>query len=552
MRPRRGTVFDAAPAWVDPLLLAAIFGFSLFRGLGASPLLNPDEGRYAEIPREMLESGDFITPRLNYVLYLEKPPLHYWMTALAFRLFGETESAVRATGASAGLAGVLLAWGIGRRVYGRRGGMLSALILGTSIGYLVQGRLAILDMLFACLITASLGSFLIAAAGNGWRGDCRCYSFFFFAALAVLAKGLVGILLPAAVVLLYAALRGRWDLLAGMRIPEGAALFILVAAPWFVAAGIRNPDFPRFFFVHEHFQRYLTTIHHRYEPFWFFVPVLAGLIFPWSCFIPAVAVRLWRRGKRLGDADLFLAIWAVLVFVFFSFSGSKLVPYILPMFPPAALLIGGTLSSVADGDFRAVRGEAILLHAVLLGGAAALPIYSLLAPRPAIGPSGCAAISALLLAEALIVGACRRRADTAGLLLGLCLMTYIEGVVGPQFVLAGIQRRRSTKELAAAIAGAARPGDAVVAFSAYPQDLPFYLKRRVTLVGDTGDLEFGSAHGDQSRWFIDERTFYGWWDSPGRLFVLAYEDDAAVIGKTVRTPMKILGRKGKMLAITNR
>lgn len=553
MRLKRGTIFDVAPVWVDPLLLVVLFGFSLFQSLGVSPLLNPDEGRYAEVPREMLESGDFITPHLNYVLYLEKPPLHYWLTALSFRLFGETEFAVRATGALAGLGGILLVWGIGKRAYGRRAGMLSALVLGTSIGYLVQGRLAILDMLLTCLIAASLGSFLLAATGDEQSRNLRYYSFYLFAALAVLTKGLVGIALPAAVVLLYVALRRRWELLTEMRIPEGAALFLLVAAPWFVAAGIRNPEFPRFFFIHEHFQRYLTTIHHRYEPFWFFAPVLVGLIFPWSCFLPAVAARLRRqRTEQLRDVDLFLAIWAVLVFVFFSFSHSKLVPYILPMFPPAALLIGGTLSDLMDGDFRAVRREAWFLHAVLLGGAAGILLYSLLAPRPAIGPFGCAAISAMLLAEGLIVGACRRRASAAGLVLCLCLMTYLEGVAGPPFVLSGMQQKRSMKELALAVAKLAKPGDAVVCFSIYAQDLPFYLKRRVVLVGDTADLEFGSARGDQSQWFIDEQTFYGWWNSPGRLFVLADTDDAAAIRRRTAGPMRICGRKGAMLVIANR
>jgi len=150
------------PRAVDGAVLLILFGFSFFYALGHNPLLNPDEGRYAEIPREMHELHDFITPHLNYVPYFEKPPLYYWLNAVSFRVFGQTEFAVRFFSALSGLLGILLTWHIGRTIYGRREGFLGALILGTSIGYLIMGRLSITDMVLTCLMTASLGSLLLA------------------------------------------------------------------------------------------------------------------------------------------------------------------------------------------------------------------------------------------------------------------------------------------------------------------------------------------------------------------------------------------------------
>lgn len=546
-------MFEAAPAWADPLVLMLLFGFTLFHSLGAAPLLNPDEGRYAEIPREMLESGDFITPRLDYVVYFEKPPLYHWLNALSFTIFGENEFGARFFSALSGLAGILLTWHIGRRVFGRRAGMISVLVLGTSIGYLAQGRLAIIDMLLTCLLTASLGSFLLATKSEGRRKGLCYFLFYLFAALAVLAKGLIGIMLPAAIVLLYMALGRRWRLLGEMKIPGGVTLFLLVVAPWFIAVTIRNPEFPRFFFIHEHLQRYLTVAHHRYEPFWFFIPVLAGLIFPWSCFLPAAIAGLRRRDGGGGrDSRIFLAAWAGLIFCFFSLSGSKLVPYILPVLPPVALLIGETLAALWDGGLRSIRREAWFLHAVLLAGAASILLYSLLAPNPLIGPFGCAAIAVLLLAEALLVGACRRRSSAAGLVLALCVMTYMEGIFGPPFVIAGMLGKRSCKGLARAAAKTIRPGDTVVCYSSYPQDIPFYLKRRVVIVGKNGDLQFGSGFGDQSAWFIDYATLLRRWDSSERLFVLVDTDDDAAFRKDVAVPGTTLGREGTMLLVTNR
>ncbi len=547
----------ATGKWSTPLaglfILLLLFGFSFFHALGGLPLMDPDESRYAEIPREMLELGDFVTPHLNYVMYIEKPPLYYWLTAASLKLFGETEFAARFFSALSGLASVVIVWYVGLRVFGRREGMFAGLILGTSIGYLVQARLNIIDVFLTCLMTGAMGSFLLASRPDEPRKGRYYHLFYVFSALAVLAKGLIGILLPGAVIFLYMALARRWRLVREMRIPTGAPLFILIAAPWFIIVTIRNPIFPGFFFIHEHLLRFFTTEHGRYQACWFFVPILAGCMFPWSCFLPAAiagALREWKL--RRDDSVLFIAIWAGFIFCFFSFSGSKLVPYVLPVFPPTALLIGMAFSKIAGGEFRSIKWEALFLFIVLLGGAVTLLLYPFLAANPKISAMGCAVIGLSLLGEALLVSVCMRRSNAHGLFLSLCLMTYLQGIFGPGFIIPYIQKKRSFKELALAVKERARPEDGVFSFDVYTQDLPFYAQRRIILVGVTNDLKLGSTQGDQSAWFISYPQFYELWDSKGPLFVMIEKSDVHTLQESVTMPIRIIREKEEMLLITNR
>jgi len=537
----------------DCLILSSLFALAFFIQLGRGPLMVPDEARYAEIPREMIESGDFVTPHLNYVKYFDKPALYYWLTALSLRLLGENEFAARFVSALSGLLGILITWHIGRRIYGRREAMLSALILGTSIGYVVQGRLNIIDMLLTFLMTATLGSFLLASREGEPRKGIYYHLFYAGAALMVLAKGLIGIALPAVVIILYILLCRRWGLLKEMRLLTGLPLFFLVSAPWFIVVSIRNPGFGRFFFIHEHFVRFLSKEHKRYQPFWFFIPVLMGCMFPWSCFLPACVVRFCDQAKkRRAEPDIFLWAWVVVIFVFFSLSGSKLVPYILPTFPAVALLMGRTFSGVVDGTFTKIRWQVYVLITALYVGAVGILLYPHLTDEPHISLLGCSVIGGLLFCEGLLTVLATRSDEGRKLFLALCVMSYILCVVGPTLVVDQVEETRSWKELALVVKENARPGDMVMSFDFYPQDLTFYTKRRVVVVDATGDLEYGSTQGNQSSWFIGHQKFYMLWDSPQRLFVVIHENDIPELIKSVRTPAQRLGHKEGIVLITNR
>src|SRR5665647_433260 len=349
----------------DLVFLTMVFGTAFFQFLGKFPLMEPDEGRYSEIPREMLESGDFVTPMLNYVKYFEKPPLHYWLNALSISIFGENEFATRFPGALSGLLTVLFTYHVGRKLFGRRAGLMAALILGSSTGFLVQGRMNLTDMTLTFCMTVSIGCFLLASRPDERNKNCYYYMFYLFAALAVLAKGLIGLVLPGGIIVLYMFSCRRWSLLKEMKLLPGILLFLAVAAPWFVLVSLRNPEFAQFFFIHEHFQRFLSKVHGRYQPIWFFIPILLLTMLPWSFFVPQAVIRAWReRKEKGGDLLVYLILWACFIFLFFSKSNSKLIPYILPVFPPLALLVGLLFNRALDDD-ALPRRTGMLVAAIL-------------------------------------------------------------------------------------------------------------------------------------------------------------------------------------------
>lgn len=536
----------------DLTVLFLVFATAFFQLLGRLPLIEPDEGRYAEIPREMLARGDFITPLLDYVKYFEKPPLHYWLTALSMTIFGQNEFAARFTGALAGLLCVLFTYHLGRTLFGRRTGLFAALILGTSTGFLVQARINLTDMTLTCCLTVALGCLIIALRDDAPHRDLYLYLAYIFAALAVLAKGLIGIVFPGAVVFLYCLFSKRWQALREIRLASGLLLFFLVASPWFFLVSLRNPEFPWFFFVHEHFERFTTTIHHRYEPPWFFVPVLLGTMLPWSFFIPAGLKGSWRhRFSSQGREALCLAIWAIFIFAFFSASDSKLVPYILPVFPPMAVLIGRAFSARLDGATAPIRPAAQVLAGFLAILGAGLIAYPLLFARHAISPTGGLVMGSIFLVEGATVFAAVRRDRILALFIAATLSSYLLGIVGPPFVLAGVAAKKSSRELSLMVRDLAKPDDVVACFG-YEQGLPFYAKRRVIVVEGMGELEFGSKQGDQSAWFMDLSRFAAIWNGPRRVFALAGKADVEHLRPFATTPIRVLAQNGRRILITNR
>lgn len=232
--------------------------------LGSYPLMEPDEGRYAEIPREMVESGDFVTPRLNYVKYFEKPVLLYWANAANFMLFGENEFAARLFPALCALGGVFVTAAFGASLYGRRAGFIAGAVTATSLLYFAIGTINITDMPLTFFLTLAFASFYTARTS----GRKRWYVVFYLAsALAVLTKGLVGVFLPRLVIFVYILLTREWRLFVEPLYLPGLLLFFAACVPWFWLVCRENPDFFRFFFVQEHFLRYTTKMHGRYEPF---------------------------------------------------------------------------------------------------------------------------------------------------------------------------------------------------------------------------------------------------------------------------------------------
>ncbi len=493
--------------------------------LGSRPLSVPDEGRYVEIPREMATSGDYVTPRLDGVKYFEKPVLFYWLESFSIKLFGLKEFTLRLWPALFALFGCLAVYGAGRRLYGRLTGLISAVVLATNILYYSLSRAIILDMPVAVLLSAALFSFLI---GNheppGLKRRLYLWGFYALAALAVLTKGLIGILIPCLIIGAWLLLLREWRMLRQLYLPTGLILFVLIAAPWHVLAAAANSQFLNFYFIHEHFLRYLTKIHGRYQPAWFFIPILLVGLFPWSAFLVQSVVfsapRSWQERHKHRDA-LFLFLWAGLVFIFFSVSDSKLVPYILPVFPPLALVIGRYLAAVWENPGLPGIGVAFTFLAVIMF-AAGLVSIALPHVRHSAEIEQLGQVPVILGTMLATIGAATWMANKRrGVRLSLPIL--ISGIViFLSAVNASATRAdlRSIKPLALELKRIAAPNDEIATYGTYYQDLPVYLERRVTIVGWKGELEFGSTIEDTSGWLIDSVVFWKRWTGPGRVYML--------------------------------
>ncbi|MDR3579468.1 MAG: glycosyltransferase family 39 protein [Oryzomonas sp.] len=575
MRDLKGYAPGRESGWLrDMVILAVVLGFPFLQFLGGLPLIDPDEGRYAEIPREMLEQGDFITPTLNYVKYFEKPPLLYWLNAASLKLSGLTEQAARFPSALCGLLTILATYIIARRLYGRRTALLAALVLGTSAGFVLQSRIILTDMLLTFCLTAALGAFIMASQREGRRSTPLPWcAFYLFSALAVLAKGLIGIVFPAGIIFFYLLLGGRWKLLREMRIATGLALFLAIAAPWFVAVSLRNPGFAHFFFIHEHFERFTSTVHGRYQPFWFFVPVLAATMLPWSFFIPGALTRAWRdRHHDDNLAGLYLLVWTVLIFLFFSKSNSKLVPYILPIFPPLAILIANRIEGVLDGHGRELKLASILLGITLtILGVAGLaytrlpelanllagsipslsdPLHQFINNAPPISTAAGTVVAVLFLIQG-IAALASAGYNPLRMVVALCLCSFLLEIFIPRLIMVPIAQAESPRRLALQARSLAGPQTRIVTFGPQ-QAVSWYTQRRIMVTDKPDELEFGSKQGDQSAWFPDQKALLRMWagDTPVLVFLKKGELDHLL--PLLHPNPRIAGESGNRRLISNR
>lgn len=558
----------------DLLALTAVLGIPFLQYLGKLPLIDPDEGRYAEIPREMLERGDLITPTLNYVKYFEKPPLLYWLNAASLKIFGQTEFAARLPSALCGLATLLATYLIARKLYDRRTALFSAIILGTSAGFVLQSRIILTDMLLTFCLTSALGAFIIAAQREGRRSSpLTWYLFYLFCALAVLAKGLIGIVFPGGIIFVYLLLTGNWRVINRMRLTTGLLLFLGVTVPWFVAVSLQNPEFARFFFIHEHFERFTSKVHGRYQPIWFFLPVLLGTMLPWSFFIPGALVRAWRnRRHEDSQAGLYLLIWIALIFLFFSKSSSKLVPYILPIFPPLAILIGHRFSCLMEGGGRELKAAAIMLGTTLtiLGLAGlgyahlslvtsqlselipqlAAPLHRFATHAPKLSSAACTSVGLLFLFQGIGVVATTGR-NPARMLAVLCICSFLLEILIPRMIMGSIAQTESPRDLALKAYSLAGPDTRIVTFGPM-QAVSWYTGKRVMVTGKIDELEFGSKQGDQSAWFPDRQTLLKLWNSEQHVLIFLRKNEFDDLLPGLTNAPRLQGESGRNLLISNR
>ena len=326
------------------LLLVIIYGLLWFGTLNYRHLIPSDEGRYAEIAREMLVTGDWITPRYNGYKYFEKPPLQAWATAAAFQAFGIGDWQARLWTALTGFLTILLVGFTGARIFNARAGWLAAVVLASSPIWIISGHFNSLDMGLSSFLLAALCSLLLAQTSHN-KNHCRnwMWACWIFMALATLSKGVIGAAIPAMVFIAYSISTWDWKIWTRLRLFSGTILFLAITAPWFVLVAQRNPEFLEFFFIHEHLQRFTQDDHSRTGPIYYFVPLLLIGLLPWILQAPGALAQAWSERRREFSAGWLLVCWFAVIFAFFSVSHSKLPGYIIPVFPALALIIGNRL-----------------------------------------------------------------------------------------------------------------------------------------------------------------------------------------------------------------
>jgi 4-amino-4-deoxy-L-arabinose transferase-like glycosyltransferase len=580
------------------LLFAVVYVGSLF-----SPGLQDDaDSTHAEAAREMLATHDFVTLKINGNRYLEKAPLMYWAVALSYSFFGVNEFAAHLPVAVSMLLLVLLAMRWARRAFGDRAAIYAGLFISTAAGCYLFTRILIPESILSLFIAASFYCFATALEdGDAWRwyGGYACM------ALAVLTKGLLAIVVVGLALLLYAGISGEWRRWREFRLFTGTLLFLAIAAPWHILAGIRNPHFFWFYFVNEHFMRFLgkriPKDYNKQTDSLYWTLHLVWL-FPWSLYLP-VALRRpiadWMARRKLGAlkapwpplnfrsrTGLLCLAWAGITLVFFSFSTNQEY-YTFPAYFPILLLIAAKLANEEESGSRrwllwtsaVLAIICIAISAVLAAGLwnsrqlPFVPDIGTVLAKPNLqaetlsmghmldltGESFAALrLPAILAAVIFLIGPAlafwlRRRGaqraatwTTAATMAVFLIAAHIALVRFDPFLGSQIMARQIAPEL--------RPTDRVMIYGdqSFGSSLLFYLRRPIELVdGNTTSMWWGSTYPDAPHIFIDDQDLLRAWKSPRRVFLFVPEYERAKVEALLPGPLHVASEASGKVIFTN-
>lgn len=496
----------AKRAWL--LCFFAVFAIYVY-GLGRLPLLGPDEPRYAQVAREMWERGDWVTPTLGGRTWFEKPALLYWMMMASFDLFGVSEWAARLGGACSGVLTTFFVGWLGLRVERaaepdvRLFGLASSLALASSAGLIVFARAASFDAPLTMTITGALVCFMVSELEtNERKKSWLLIGFYAGMGLSLLAKGLIGIVIPSGIVAAYFALRRqwpgkhvRWSLLWGW------VVVACLAAVWYGPVTWRHGwSFVNEFFVQHHFARYVSNKYRHPQPFYFYVPIIALLMLPWTPFVVAALgdVRRWewRAGGTMNKLHVFAFAWLVVPVLFFSFSESKLPGYILPALPGAALLGGERLARALHNKGK--HGEKDVIHslhsiratgALLLVLAVAVVVY---ATRGGEIHFACAVLIAAPLAATGLLNVVWAHRSRACVVMTMCVV-FVVIVLIPDCAVKKIARRESIRDLLQIAATRGYSSAPVFNLHTIERSAEFYAAGRIAYAADGNPVRYEGA-----------------------------------------------------------
>lgn len=514
-----------------------------FATTGWRPLLEPDEGRYAEIPREMWVSGDWVTPRLNDVKYFEKPALQYWVTAAMYSVFGVREWTSRFWSCALAFLCIPMTYLFARWMYGSMAiAGAAAAVLAINPFFLIIGQINLLDSALTFFLIASMFAYLRAGAAAAGSAEERRWMLITALALglAVLSKGIVALVLAGGTLIIHMIVTHDVRALRRWYLPLTIPLFLLVTAPWFVLISVRNPEFPEFFFIHEHFSRFLTDEADRAGPVWFFLPYVLLALLPWIAQVWPALRTAARGGPRNASesAVWFLLIWCAIVLVFFSVSHSKLPPYIMPMMPPLAVLLAPRIAERPASIRQAAWITCVLVVLIAVALVVVAHRKAGILPMPLLIWSSVAAI--IVLAMAL-----SRRREWVPAALGAIL-----GIQALMMSYSALPPLRTSKPLVAAIRPLVGPDTQLFSVDQYRQSVPPYLGRTLRVVRYRGELDFGFSQ-DASQYVPTLDAFIAEWSSAGSaLAFVAPEvmDDLRARG----VPFRVRAADGRSVVVSRR
>jgi 4-amino-4-deoxy-L-arabinose transferase-like glycosyltransferase len=549
-------------------LLALITTLAWFATLDARRLQHPDEGRYAEIAREMAASGDWVTPRLNDLKYFEKPPLQYWVGAATFETLGVAEWTARLPSAVAGFLAVIAVGFTGARLAGPDAGVFTALALAGTVWHVGLSQILTLDAMLSFWLTTALCAFLLAQRAALAPATRRNWMLVAYAAAAgaTLTKGLVALVIPGGALVVYSlATRdtGPWRRLHAV---PGLLLYLALTAPWFLLVSYANPEFARFFFIHEHFERFLTESHNRTGGWYYFIPWLALGLLPWLLVWAWTLPRSWRAATVDDNGfawERFCVCWAAFVFVFFSVSGSKLPSYILPMFPALALIVGYELTRLSPRTLAWIAlplavGAPLLLAGYALGyGYLVERLASDVTPASiytafgrwlggALAVFGTGGIAAFLLF---------RNESAAARSWGIAALA-LSTLIGLQLALVGhdaFARVRSAwfilQDAQRANGQAFDPAFPVYQVGSYDQTLPFYLRRPTPLVEYRDEM--GPGLDAEPHKGYHEAAWIEAWNAAPQAYALMSPALASELARR-NVPLRVLARDPRRVFVARR
>ncbi len=518
--------------------LIAICLILFFFSLGDRALWDIDEGMHAATSKDMVLSGDWLTPRYNGEKFYDKPPLHNWLVAIAFLIFGFTEFAARLPAALLGLGCVMVTYWMGRQIFGPTAAFLSAVVLATSAEYFVLARVVVQDISLAFFITLALALFYL-----GYKNERHRKLLFLlgYAAMgfSVLAKGPVGVLLPVTIIGLFLIFKRQLSFLKQMQIGWGILILLAVAAPWYILISLKDPDYFNYFFIKQNFGNFFSKDVRHPEPIYYYIPVVMGGMFPWSAFLPLALFRAFRiRRTASNDGMLFALIWFAVIFIFFSLASSKLGTYILPLIPSGSLLVGALLHELLNGSSRGLDQGIFYSYLPLVIILPLALIYILLFPPVNLKADVGIDLKWIYYLAAWLVACCfismglvvkKKYKLFIGSMVGMVITVFLFSLI---FLVPPIEPFRSGKELARKIDKLIEPRE----------DLVFYLKARDTFLFYTNRMAAVLKTPQELRDYMA---------SDKQVFCIFKMDDWEDVGM-YHEAMHIVAQEGNKLIVSNR